>query len=153
MPKTRVAKPSPETTLGDLRLTHPDRVIDASRGVTKRQVAEYYAQVAPWILPQLKDRPVALVRAPEGLGGELFFQKNAGQLHIPDVVSYSKAQAGQAAMILNSAESLLGAVQMNMLELHTRTAPTRTSTNPIASSSTWTRTRRCLGRPCWKPRN
>ncbi|TYO75949.1 DNA ligase D [Pseudomonas sp. CK-NBRI-02] len=119
MPKTRVAKPSPEPTLGDLRLTHPDRVIDASSGVTKRQVAEYYAQVAPWILPQLKDRPVALVRAPEGLGGELFFQKNAGQLHIPDVVSYSKAQAGQAAMILNSAESLLGAVQMNMLELHT----------------------------------
>lgn len=119
MPKTRVAKPSPETTLGDLRLTHPDRVIDASSGVTKRQVAEYYAQDAPWILPQLKDRPVALVRAPEGLGGELFFQKNAGQLHIPDVVSYSKAQAGQAAMILNSAESLLGAVQMNMLELHT----------------------------------
>ncbi|MGM7281371.1 DNA ligase D [Pseudomonas guariconensis] len=119
MPKTRVAKPSPETTLGDLRLTHPDRVIDASSGVTKRQVAEYYAQVAPWILPQLKDRPVALVRAPEGLGGELFFQKNAGQLHIPDVVSYSKAQAGQAAMILNSAGSLLGAVQMNMLELHT----------------------------------
>lgn len=59
------------------------------------------------------------MRAPEGLGGELFFQKNAGQLHIPDVVSYSKAQAGQAAMILNSAESLLGAVQMNMLELHT----------------------------------
>ncbi|MEW9901877.1 DNA ligase D [Pseudomonas putida] len=119
MPKTRVAKPSPQPMLGDLRLTHPDRVIDASSGVTKRQVAEYYAQVAPWILPQLKDRPVALVRAPDGLSGELFFQKNAGQLHIPDVVSYSKAQAGQAAMILNSAESLLGAVQMNMLELHT----------------------------------
>lgn len=119
MPKTRVVKPASEPQLGDLRLTHPERVIDATSGVTKRQVAEYYAQVAPWILPQLKDRPVALVRAPDGLGGELFFQKNAGQLHIPDVVSYSKAQAGQAAMILNSAESLLGAVQMNTLELHT----------------------------------
>ncbi len=119
MPKTRVAKPASEPQLGGLRLTHPERVIDATSGVTKRQVAEYYAQVAPWILPQLKDRPVALVRAPDGLGGELFFQKNAGQLHIPDVVSYSKAQAGQAAMILNSAESLLGAVQMNTLELHT----------------------------------
>lgn len=119
MPKTRVAKPSSEPQLGDLRLTHPERVIDATSGVTKRQVAEYYAQVAPWILPQLKDRPVALVRAPDGLGGELFFQKNAGQLHIPGVVSYSKTQAGQAAMILNSAESLLGAVQMNTLELHT----------------------------------
>ncbi len=119
MPKTRVAKPASEPLLGDLRLTHPERVIDATSGVTKRQVAEYYAQVAPWILPQLKDRPVALVRAPDGLGGELFFQKNAGQLHIPGVVSYSKTQAGQAAMILNSAESLLGAVQMNTLELHT----------------------------------
>ena len=122
MSKTRLSKPSAEaqaTERGELRLTHPDRVIDATCGVTKRQVAEYYADVAQWLLPQLKDRPVALVRAPDGLGGELFFQKNAGQLHIPGVVSYSKAEAGQAAMILNRAESLLGAVQMNMLELHT----------------------------------
>ncbi|MBC3412840.1 DNA ligase D [Pseudomonas sp. SWRI51] len=103
----------------DLHLTHPDRVMDASSATTKRQVAEYYAQVADLILPQLADRPVALVRAPDGLGGELFFQKNAGQLHIPKIVSYTKAQAGQAAMVLNNAESLLGAVQMNMLELHT----------------------------------
>ncbi|MEX5340869.1 DNA ligase D [Pseudomonas sp. I2] len=123
MPKSQVSKSSTwacgPTIPGNLRLTHPDRVIDATCGVTKRQVAEYYAEVADWILPQLEHRPVALVRAPDGLGGELFFQKNAGQLHIPGVVSYSKAQAGQAAMILNSAESLLGAVQMNMLELHT----------------------------------
>lgn len=105
--------------LGELRLTHPDRVIDASSGTTKRQVAEYYAQVANWLLPQLKNRPVALVRAPEGLAGELFFQKHAGQLHIPRLISYSKAQAGQAAIVLNCADSLLGAVQMNVLELHT----------------------------------
>ncbi|QQZ34374.1 DNA ligase D [Pseudomonas sp. SK2] len=105
--------------LGKLRLTHPERVIDPTSGTTKRQIAQYYAQVADWLLPQLKDRPVALVRAPDGLDGELFFQKNAGQLHIPHVVSYSKAEAGQAAMVLNRADSLLGAVQMNMLELHT----------------------------------
>ena len=61
----------------------------------------------------------AVKARPDGLGGELFFQKNAGQLHIPQVVSYTKAQAGQAAMVLNRADSLLGAVQMNMLELHT----------------------------------
>ncbi|BBH46139.1 DNA ligase D [Pseudomonas sp. KU43P] len=108
-----------EAPLGTLRLTHPDRVIDATSGITKREVAEYYAEVAPWILPQLKHRPVALVRAPEGLAGELFFQKNAGQLHIPNVLSYEKAEAGQAAMVINRADTLLGAVQMNMLELHT----------------------------------
>lgn len=109
----------PPAKATDLHLTHPDRVMDASSATTKRQVAEYYAQVADLILPQLAHRPVALVRAPDGLGGELFFQKNAGQLHIPKIVSYTKAQAGQAAMVLNNAESLLGAVQMNMLELHT----------------------------------
>ncbi|QHG65119.1 DNA ligase D [Pseudomonas putida] len=105
--------------LGELRLTHPDRVIDATVGATKRQIAEYYAEVSQWLLPQLKDRPVALVRAPDGLAGELFFQKNAGQLHIPHVLTYDKAEAGQAAMVINRADTLLGAVQMNMLELHT----------------------------------
>ncbi|MBK5005911.1 DNA ligase D [Pseudomonas sp. S32] len=105
--------------LGKLRLTHPDRVIDASTGVTKREIAHYYAAVSEWITPQLKHRPVALVRAPDGLEGELFFQKNAEQLHIPHLRSYDKAEAGQAAMVINRPDSLLGAVQMNMLELHT----------------------------------
>ncbi|MBK5001866.1 DNA ligase D [Pseudomonas sp. S31] len=118
MPGKTASKP-PEDDLGELRLTHPDRVIDASSGATKRDIAEYYAQVSPWILPQLKHRPVALVRAPDGLGGELFFQKNAGQLHIPNVLTYDKAEAGQAAMVINRPDTLLGAVQMNMLELHT----------------------------------
>ncbi len=118
MPGKTASKP-PEQDLGSLRLTHPDRVIDASTGATKRDIADYYAKVSEWILPQLKNRPVALVRAPDGLGGELFFQKNAGQLHIPNVLTYDKAEAGQAAMVINRPDTLLGAVQMNMLELHT----------------------------------
>ena len=129
MPTKRAAQTEPEN-LGTLRLTHPDRVVDATTGTTKREVAQYYAQVADWLLPQLKDRPVALVRAPDGLGGELFFQKNAGQLHIPKVLSYNKAQAGQAAMVLNRADSLLGAVQMNTLELHTWNATTKDFDKP-----------------------
>ncbi|MCV9917440.1 DNA ligase D [Pseudomonas sp. BT-42-2] len=118
-PANQAAKTKENTLLSDLHLTHPERVIDATTGVTKREIAEYYADVAKWLMPQLKNRPVALIRAPEGLSGELFFQKNAGQLHIPGVLSYDKAKAGQAAMVLNRPDSLLGAVQMNMLELHT----------------------------------
>ncbi|MNO74104.1 putative ATP-dependent DNA ligase YkoU [compost metagenome] len=116
--------------LGELRLTHPERVIDATTGVTKRVVAEYYAAVSQWLLPQLKDRPVALVRAPDGLAGELFFQKNAGQLHLPNVLSYDKAEAGQAAMVINRADTLLGAVQMNLLELHTWNATNKAFDKP-----------------------
>lgn len=129
MPTKRAVQTEPEN-LGTLRLTHPDRVVEATTGATKRDVAQYYAQVADWLLPQLKDRPVALVRAPDGLDGELFFQKNAGQLNIPNVLSYNKAQVGQAAMVLNRADSLMGAVQMNTLELHTWNATTKDFDKP-----------------------
>jgi len=103
----------------NLRLTHPERIIDASSGTTKLDIAEYYARVGKLILPHLKERPVALVRAPDGLAGELFFQKNVAHLDLPHVKSYDKDQAGQAAMVINREDTLLGAVQMNMLELHT----------------------------------
>lgn len=104
---------------GKVRITHPDRVIDASSGTTKVQLAEYYASVAEWILPELKDRPVALVRAPDGIAGELFFQKNAERLAIPGITLLDKALTGQPIMIINSAEALIGAVQMSTVELHT----------------------------------
>jgi bifunctional non-homologous end joining protein LigD len=116
------AKPKAiQAELGDgkVRITHPDRVIDASTGTTKRQLAEYYASVAEWILPQLKDRPVALVRAPDGIAGELFFQKNAERLAIPGITTLDKEVTGQPVMIINNPEALIGAVQMSTVELHT----------------------------------
>ncbi|MDR0277793.1 MAG: DNA ligase D [Paucimonas sp.] len=113
-------RPMPAKKAGaHLRLTHPERIIDAGSGTTKLDIAEYYAKVGKLILPHLKDRPVALVRAPDGLGGELFFQKNVAHLDLPKVKTYDKDQAGQAAMVINHEDTLLGAVQMNMLELHT----------------------------------
>ncbi|WP_248914215.1 DNA ligase D [Pseudomonas moorei] len=104
---------------GKVRITHPDRVIDASSGTTKMQLAQYYASVAEWILPELKDRPVALVRAPDGIAGELFFQKNAERLAIPGITTLDPTLTGQPMMVINSAEALIGAVQMSMVELHT----------------------------------
>ena len=104
---------------GKVRITHPDRVIDASSGTTKMQLAEYYANVADFILPELADRPVALVRAPDGIAGELFFQKNPERLAIPGITSLDKDLTGQPIMIINNAEALIGAVQMSTVELHT----------------------------------
>ena len=126
--------PSPKRTPAGrsdtLRLTHPDRVVDAKSGATKQAVAEYYAQVWEWLAPHLDHRPVALVRAPEGLAGELFFQKHAGQLNLPHARTFDKREAGQAAMALDRLDSVLGAVQMNMLELHTWNATDRDFDRP-----------------------
>nr|WP_180207170.1 DNA ligase D [Pseudomonas sp. SbOxS1]NYU07470.1 DNA ligase D [Pseudomonas sp. SbOxS1] len=104
---------------GKVRITHPDRVIDPGSGTTKVQLAQYYASVAEWILPQLKDRPVALVRAPDGIAGELFFQKNAERLAIPGITTLDPQLTGQPMMLINNAEALIGAVQMSTVELHT----------------------------------
>ncbi len=114
----------PGLASGKVRITHPDRVIDASSGTTKMQLAEYYASVAEWILPQLKDRPVALVRAPDGIAGELFFQKNAEHLAIPGIRTLDKDVTGQPVMLINNAQALVGAVQMSTVELHTWNATT-----------------------------
>jgi bifunctional non-homologous end joining protein LigD len=123
--KKAEAPPSqPGLASGKVRITHPDRVIDAVSGTTKMQLAEYYASVAQWILPQLKDRPVALVRAPDGIAGELFFQKNAERLAIPGITTLDKDVTGQPMMLINNAEALIGAVQMSTVELHTWNATT-----------------------------
>uniref|UniRef100_A0A7C1WUR0 DNA ligase (ATP) n=1 Tax=Pseudomonas graminis TaxID=158627 RepID=A0A7C1WUR0_9PSED len=108
-----------DATTGKIRLTHPERLIDPTSGATKRDLADYYIRISDWLLPQLAQRPVALVRAPEGIGGELFFQKNADRLAIPGIETMGKEYTGHPVMLINNIEALIGAVQMSAMELHT----------------------------------
>jgi bifunctional non-homologous end joining protein LigD len=66
-----------------VQLTHPDKVLFPADGITKRDLARYYADVAGQMLPWLRDRPISMVRYPDGLGGPRFFQKNASA-YFPD---------------------------------------------------------------------
>ena len=72
------------TVLG-IRISHPDRVVYDEQGATKREIAEYLAEIAPRMLPHIKDRPVSLVRCPSGAGGKCFFQKHHTD-SIPDAI-------------------------------------------------------------------
>lgn len=134
--KKKQDKPIPPRINGQIvgteqiRITHPDRIIDARSGSTKMDLAEYYARVSPWILPHLVDRPVALVRAPEGISGELFFQKRSEKLAIPGIKAIPKADAGRAAMVINTLEALVGAVQMSTVEIHSWNATTTDLNKP-----------------------
>jgi len=129
--KSRSTKPDAPALKG-LRLTHPDRVIDPSTGITKRELAEYYAKVAAHMLPHLKQRPVSLVRGPDGIGGETFFQKHGDKLKIPGIHHLDTAlDPGHPPLLeVSTAQALLGAVQMNVLEFHTWNATTRTIEKP-----------------------
>ena len=62
--------------LEQARLTHADRVMYPDLGVTKLGLATYYAEVAPWMLPYVADRPLAVIRFPKGLDQQSFFQKS-----------------------------------------------------------------------------
>ncbi len=74
-----------EITVGGITvpLSHPDKVLFPDDGITKQDLARYYADVADRMLPWLRDRPVTMVRYPDGLGGPRFFQKNAPS-YFPD---------------------------------------------------------------------
>jgi bifunctional non-homologous end joining protein LigD len=113
------AKPGTAEVEG-VRITHPERVIDASTGHTKLDLARYYASIAPWMLPHLKSRPASLVRAPEGVGGELFFQKHADVHTMPGVKQLPDLWEGHGPLLeVPTARALVAAAQMNVIEFHT----------------------------------
>jgi bifunctional non-homologous end joining protein LigD len=68
-----------------LKLTNLDKVLYPATGFTKRQVIDYYARIAPLLLPHLKGRALTLKRYPNGVDSEFFYEKNAPQ-HRPDWV-------------------------------------------------------------------
>ncbi|ACD16266.1 DNA ligase D [Paraburkholderia phytofirmans] len=126
--KTTAAKPktakspttAPPAEVAGVRISHPDRVIDKSSGARKIDLVQYYESVAEWMLPHLKDRPVSLVRAPEDIGGELFFQKHSQKLSIPNVTQHPGLDPGHPPLItVDTIKALVGAAQMGTVEFHT----------------------------------
>ncbi|CAB3716749.1 DNA ligase D [Paraburkholderia rhynchosiae] len=117
---TRSKKSSPPAEVAGVRISHPDRVIDKSTGARKIDLVQYYESVAQWMLPHLVDRPVSLVRAPEDIGGELFFQKHTQKLSIPNITQHPGLDPGHPPLLtVDSAKALVGAAQMGTIEFHT----------------------------------
>ncbi len=117
---SRANKSSSPTEVAGVRISHPDRVIDKSTGARKIDLVQYYESVAPWMLPHLVDRPVSLVRAPEDIGGELFFQKHTQKLSIPNITQHPGLDPGHPPLLtVDSAKALVGAAQMGTIEFHT----------------------------------
>ena len=120
-PTRRVAAAAATTAAGVVRITHPERIIDPGTGFTKRDLIAYYERVAPLMLPHLASRPVAMARAPDGVGGEVFFQKHLERAAIAGVASLDPAlDPGHASLLeIRSVSGLIGAAQMNAVEFHT----------------------------------
>jgi len=113
-------KPKPRNaSLEGITITHPDR--ELWPGVTKQQLAEYWQAVADHALPGLAHRPLAVVRCPEGIGGEHFFQKH-GHGHLPDAIRTGEA-ARQPYLAIDDVHGLIAMAQISAIELHAWGAP------------------------------
>ncbi len=100
-----------------IRISHPDRVVFPDVGITKIEVARHYEQVGDLMLPYVTHRPLAILRAPEGIGGDMFFQKSFPN-HIPDGVKQFQLPGGATVFSVTNAPGLVSLAQYGAMEFH-----------------------------------
>jgi bifunctional non-homologous end joining protein LigD len=101
-------------------ITHPERVVYPDAGIRKGEVADYYRTIAPWLLPEVANRPLSLLRCPDGAGGECFFQKHNNRAlgqHV-HAIALKQNSGTEDYLYIDDLAGLLELVQMNTLELH-----------------------------------
>jgi bifunctional non-homologous end joining protein LigD len=132
MPSGPALVPSGGSVVDGIKVSNPERVVDAASGVTKLELVRYYESVAQWMLPHLKGRPCSLVRGPNGIAGELFYQKHLNEQQIAEVRELpDHLWPGHASLLeIPTRKALVAAAQMNVIEFHTWNANARNIDKP-----------------------
>ena len=117
-PVARSAPAAVGNVVAGVTLSSPDRVYFPDAGITKRELAAYYEAVAQRALPGLANRPLTLLRCPEGIEGACFYQKHANE-SVPDAVARVRVRGDkQPYAMVNDVAALISLVQIGALELH-----------------------------------
>ncbi len=103
---------------GPVKLTHPDRVYWDDTEITKQQLADYYVAVWDHVAPHVVNRPLALLRCPEGVSGQCFFQKHAAAGLVSERIRRIKDRKGEELIYIDDLDGLLTLVQAGVLEIH-----------------------------------
>jgi bifunctional non-homologous end joining protein LigD len=117
---------APEVVNG-IRLTSPTRVLYRDPGVTKVELAGYYAAISAWMIPHIGNRPLTLVRCPSGVEGNCFFQKHFDRSTVPAAVHLTEIEERDGPElygVVRETAGLISLVQLSTLELHTSNART-----------------------------
>ena len=120
--KKPVKTPSTQKIALDVKLTHADKVIDVESGLTKQVLAEYYQEIAPYLLPHISGRPLSIIRCPNGSEQKCFFQRHLNKSLPRGVegidITNKEGSETETYLWLSTREALVGLAQMNVLELH-----------------------------------
>jgi len=111
---------APDRDADGVTISHPERVVFANARLTKGDVADYYRQMARWILPEVARRPLSLLRCPDGVDKPCFFQKHhgTGLGDAVEAIPLEQKSGREDYLYIEDTEGLLQLVQMNTLELH-----------------------------------
>ena len=115
----RPARPSgTDDTVAGIKITHPSRVIDPITAKTKLDIARYYERVAETLLLDMGNRPVAVVRNPDGIAGESFFQRHPQQTLKGRISTVKDPEDGEELLCVRTVKDLITLVQFGVLEIH-----------------------------------
>ena len=107
--------------MGGVAISHPDRIVFPDPGLTKLDVARYYEAVADLMVPYLAQRALTVIRCPDGIGSQCFFQKNVTP-SVPRSVSKVRVKGADEKTVVypvvDTAEGLLAMVQNGAVEFH-----------------------------------
>ncbi|MBB3055069.1 DNA ligase D [Mucilaginibacter gotjawali] len=141
----KVIMETPDTQLADeevitigrknLKVTHLNKVFWKEEGITKGQLINYYRDMADWIVPYLKDKPISMRRQPNGTGDPGFFQKDTDTAHLPDFIKteslYSESNDKHIHYIIgDGAATLLYMVNLGCIEINPWLSSYKTPENP-----------------------
>ena len=118
---SKAAKLDETVEIAGVKLTHADRVLYPEQGITKRELALYFEQIADWILPHVAGRPLTLVRCPEGQSKECFYQRHVTDSASEWIRPIPIKEKGKLVnyVAVDNLQGLIALVQMGVLELHT----------------------------------
>ncbi len=106
--------------VAQVHLTHPDRIYWPDAGITKQELAEYYVRVWNVMAPHLVNRPLAIMRCPEGVNGECFFQKHIASTIKESSLRHLVNAKEHDVIAVQTLEDLIELVQSGALEIHVR---------------------------------
>jgi bifunctional non-homologous end joining protein LigD len=112
------AKREEDDVIAGVKITHPTRVIDPTTGKTKLDIARYYERVADTLLLDMGDRPVTVVRNPDGITGESFFQRHPQQTLKGRISTVKDPEDKEELLCLRTVKDLITLVQFGAIEIH-----------------------------------